>query len=88
MFDRSKNVLTRGPKLQLNLIPGEGRILFIGDTVCPLGEVDFGVSICNIKILTAKIILRSNYKRRFSIFLALPMRKWHFCAQKSEKGTK
>jgi hypothetical protein len=53
-----------------------------------LGEVDFGISICYIKILTAKRILRSNYKRRFSIFSALPVRKWLFCAQKSEKATK
>jgi hypothetical protein len=48
----------------------------------------FGFSICNIKIQTAKRILRSNYKRHFSIFLALPMGKWYFCAKKSEKGTK
>jgi hypothetical protein len=50
-----------------------------------LGEVDFGFSICLIKIKTAKRILRSNYKRRFSIFLVLHMRKSLFSAQKSEK---
>jgi hypothetical protein len=54
----------------------------------PVGEVDFGVSICLIKILTAKRILRSNYKKRFSIFLVLPMRKSLFSAQKSEKAAK
>jgi hypothetical protein len=47
-----------------------------------------GFSICLIKIETAKRILRSNYKRRFSIFLVLPMRNWLFGAQKSEKAAK
>jgi hypothetical protein len=54
----------------------------------PLEEVDFGFSICYQKIQTAKRILRSNYKRRFSIFLTLKMRKWLFSAQKSGKVSK
>jgi hypothetical protein len=41
---------------------------------CTIGEVDFGSSICYASIWTAKRILRSNYKRCFSLFLALPVR--------------
>jgi hypothetical protein len=61
--------------------------------MCTVGEVDFlgffwFFIMLHTKFKLLKEILRSNYKRAFSIFLALPMRKWLFSAQKSEKAKK
>jgi hypothetical protein len=63
----------------------DGDCVSIGE----IGEVDFWgfFSICYVKIQTAKdqITVKIKHKRRFSIFLTLPMKKWLFNAQKSEK---